>query len=496
MNLLDSQIENSGFSFGTFQWWFGVVEKRDDPKRLGRVRVRVLGYHSPDIEDIKPNKLLWAYPLQPITSSAMNGIGISPTNIVEGTWCFGFFRDGSNAQDPIIMGTAGGQLPKDDDKDYKDVKTEKYHYTAEPEGDSDEGEPQEGFKDEWKTFPRDDFYGESDLNRLAKNDDDEEEKEKMKQTTIEKQKEGEDQKVPVAVEGMSRQEKQPKQHKEDVEENKNWTQKVTTYNALYPFNKVMETERGHQEEWDDTVDAERYRRWHRCGTFTEEHGDGDVVKRVKKDKYDIIMGKEFIHITGDCTVTVGANEEEFGEIESDKMEWKDNVERGEQPHCKDVPEIWDEEEDGKKYLDHEEDCKKYKKEWKKERLVDKSSLNLLVKGDVNVEVEGDMFQKVHGDYELYVKGEMRVKVEEDIIVKSNDTIYMDGGPDVHFNKPGPILDLDTENAKDPEWTDNEMGRGEDEENSGGEEGTGTEEGKSREDDNDNGGDEPEEDTEE
>ena len=31
-----------------FSWFVGVVEDRDDPHRLGRVRVRALGYHTED----------------------------------------------------------------------------------------------------------------------------------------------------------------------------------------------------------------------------------------------------------------------------------------------------------------------------------------------------------------------------------------------------------------------------------------------------------------
>ena len=31
-----------------FVWFTGVVEDRDDPDQLGRVRVRILGYHTED----------------------------------------------------------------------------------------------------------------------------------------------------------------------------------------------------------------------------------------------------------------------------------------------------------------------------------------------------------------------------------------------------------------------------------------------------------------
>ena len=32
-----------------FAWFVGVVEDRDDPDKLGRVRVRCLGYHTEDL---------------------------------------------------------------------------------------------------------------------------------------------------------------------------------------------------------------------------------------------------------------------------------------------------------------------------------------------------------------------------------------------------------------------------------------------------------------
>ena len=82
--------------YGEFIWWTGVVEDRIDPLKLGRCRVRILGYHSDkkDVDHIPTNTLPWATPSQPITSAAMNGIGSTPTGPVEGTWVFGFFRDG------------------------------------------------------------------------------------------------------------------------------------------------------------------------------------------------------------------------------------------------------------------------------------------------------------------------------------------------------------------------------------------------------------------
>ena len=81
--------------YSEFTWWTGVVEDRIDPLKLGRCRVRILGYHTDkkDDDNIPTNTLPWATPMQPITSAAMNGIGTTPMGPVEGTLIVGFFRD-------------------------------------------------------------------------------------------------------------------------------------------------------------------------------------------------------------------------------------------------------------------------------------------------------------------------------------------------------------------------------------------------------------------
>ena len=37
---------------GSFTWFFGVVEDRNDPAQLGRVRVRAYGYHTDNKDKI------------------------------------------------------------------------------------------------------------------------------------------------------------------------------------------------------------------------------------------------------------------------------------------------------------------------------------------------------------------------------------------------------------------------------------------------------------
>jgi predicted chitinase len=87
--------------------YYGVVENRNDPMKAGRCQVRVAGLHTHDKTQLPTSDLPWAYPMQPVTSAGMSGIGHSPVGPVEGTWVVIMFTD-DDEQFPIIMGTLGG----------------------------------------------------------------------------------------------------------------------------------------------------------------------------------------------------------------------------------------------------------------------------------------------------------------------------------------------------------------------------------------------------
>lgn len=106
------------YGSGGFFWFIAVVEDRNDPLLLGRVRVRILGYHNPNKIDLPTDDLPWASVMQSVTSAAMNGIGSTPLGLVEGTWVVGFFRDGDDCQEPVIMGSIGG-VPQVDETLYE-----------------------------------------------------------------------------------------------------------------------------------------------------------------------------------------------------------------------------------------------------------------------------------------------------------------------------------------------------------------------------------------
>ena len=83
--------------------------------------------------------------MHPVTDPSMNGMGNTPSFMVEGTWVVGFFMDAEDKQQPVIIGTLPGVPDESPDKS-------------------------KGFNDPTGTYPKSDFLNESDVNRLARAD--------------------------------------------------------------------------------------------------------------------------------------------------------------------------------------------------------------------------------------------------------------------------------------------------------------------------------------
>jgi len=284
--------------FGEFIWWQGVVEDRYDPLKLGRCRVRILGYHTDNKQEgvgIPTADLPWATPSQPITSAAMSGIGTTPMGPVEGTWVFGFFRDGKNAQEPVITGTFGG-IPE--------------------EGSN----PAIGFNDPVGKYPLQLYLNEPDTNRLARGTGELPVSEDAKSLIHKRKARQKD--TPTALAGdMST----------SIDNTSNtalynstlWNEpnpryggtadSDTTYltsvemSSQYPRNHVRMSESGHIEEWDDTPSAERLHKYHKTGTFEEIQPDGTKVTKIVGDEYEITLKNKKVLINGTCDVTIAGN---------------------------------------------------------------------------------------------------------------------------------------------------------------------------------------------
>ena len=119
-----------------FIWFVGVVEDRNDPERLGRVRVRALGFHTDVLEDLPSDDLPWAHVMHPVTDPSMQGMGNTPSFLVEGSWVIGFFRD-TERQQPVILGSLPGtpRRPADHRYGFNDPRSpfsKQIEYTGTP----------------------------------------------------------------------------------------------------------------------------------------------------------------------------------------------------------------------------------------------------------------------------------------------------------------------------------------------------------------------------
>ncbi len=284
--------------YGEFTWWQGVVEDRVDPLKLGRVRVRILGYHTQskqEGEGIPTGDLPWATPSQPITSAAMNGIGTTPLGPVEGTWVFGFFRDGKSAQEPVMTGTFGG-IPED------------------------KSNPTLGFNDPFGKYPLQTHLKEADTNRLAKGDGKLPISTEDAPSLIHKRK-ARQKDTPTALAGdmsttiantssdayTSTKWNEPNPRYGGTEDNDTTYLSTVKMSSQYPFNHVRMSESGHVDEWDDTPSAERLHRYHKTGTFEEVQPDGTKVTKIVGDEYEITLKNKKVLINGTCDVTIAGN---------------------------------------------------------------------------------------------------------------------------------------------------------------------------------------------
>ena len=84
-----------------FIWWTGIVESRQDPIKLGRCKVRCVGWDADNKMQVPTDMLPWATPMLPVNNP-------NPYSPKEGDMVVGFFTDGENAQERIIMGILPG----------------------------------------------------------------------------------------------------------------------------------------------------------------------------------------------------------------------------------------------------------------------------------------------------------------------------------------------------------------------------------------------------
>ena len=122
--LKDYNIGKDGFS-----WWLGQVceaetwadnypclpvDSQDDlPGFKRRVKVRVLGWNTTSRKLLKNDELPWAYCLLPVTAGGGGGGSSESLNLTGGEWVFGFYLDGDNGQQPVVIGVLDKSTQED-----------------------------------------------------------------------------------------------------------------------------------------------------------------------------------------------------------------------------------------------------------------------------------------------------------------------------------------------------------------------------------------------
>ena len=268
-------MNNENFmGLGGFLWFTGLVEDRNDPLYAGRLKVRIVGVHTQDKGALPTADLPWALCVLPITASGISGIGQSATGLVEGSWVFGFFRDGHYRQEPVILGSLPGRPIELADS-------------------------RKGFYDPNEVYPK--YKDEPDVNRLAVNAKDSDGNETnahlsliLRRATRITGVATADYNAMVTSAGETT----------TASDGTTWNQPEIPYAAVYPRNHVYESESGHLLEFDDTPTHERIHLRHRTGTGLEMHPNGTQTNIIKGDHYVLTTENNQVYIQGNSDISI------------------------------------------------------------------------------------------------------------------------------------------------------------------------------------------------
>lgn len=135
-----------------------------------------------------------------------------------------------------------------------------------------------GFKDPNKKYPKYEYTGLSDINKLAIGDRTHAALKLKENKRIEE--------IPLAQTGQK------------------WDEPEPAYGGVYPYNQVIETEAGHVIELDNTPNAERIHVFHKSGSYIEIDVNGTSVRKVVGENYEVFDRNNFVYVKGAQTLTV------------------------------------------------------------------------------------------------------------------------------------------------------------------------------------------------
>ena len=104
-----------------FIWWIGQIASDSflenqpgssarsilTPGYDYRYQVRIMGYHTADKSSLTDDQLPWATVVLPVTAGGGGGGNAATPSLEKGNFVYGFFLDGEDAQQPVIMGILG-----------------------------------------------------------------------------------------------------------------------------------------------------------------------------------------------------------------------------------------------------------------------------------------------------------------------------------------------------------------------------------------------------
>ena len=171
-----------------------------------------------------------------------------------------------------------------------------------------------------------------------------------------------------------------------------FTEPESPYSAVYPYNKVYESESGHIQEFDDTPGHERIRTYHRTGTFEEIHPDGTKVTKIIGDDFYIVKNDGNVHIGGKLKIVVDGDADIFVQGDSNST-ISGNATQFVRGNV-------DERVEGNvnQYVTGNSTA-----------LV-KGNLNADVEGNADIKVMGDCFNTIDGNYTLKIGGNFSTEV--------------------------------------------------------------------------------------
>ena len=341
-------IDNKFLGRNGFIWFNGVVEDRQDPQYLGRVRVRCIGFHTQSKTMLPTADLPWASVILPVSSAGISGLGTSPSRLVEGSWVFGYFRDGTTCQEPLVIGSLPGRP-------------------------SELANTSKGFYDPNGVYPK--YKDEVDINRLAVNlKEDGNEVNPHLSLTLRRS---------TRITGVATADVNPVTAADGTailgSDGDTFDQPEIPYATVYPYNTVYESESGHLMEYDDTNGSERIYQAHRTGTSYEIDKDGNKVEIIKGQSYRLLSNKEQVQILGDSDISIdGRHKIYINKSNTLNNHYDIQVGTGANINIQ----------------------------------VDSGDVNLITTtGKINVNAGGDYNVKVGGNYNMTVAGNRKVDVE-------------------------------------------------------------------------------------